>query len=128
MVRPLGTNLTSVAVVPVVVIPVIVPIPFVPVPAMIVLDLAIVAGPIPREKLVSFIARTYPCRAFKRRPRIVSVMPGVSIVRGVPVAIHPYISLARTVRANPNHPWSRWRSDPDSYRKLPERRASRQQH
>jgi hypothetical protein len=47
---------------------------------MIVPDLAAVALPIPGIKLLSFIARTNPERAFKRRPRIVSVMPGISII------------------------------------------------
>jgi hypothetical protein len=67
-------------VIPVVVVLVVVPIPFVFIPAMIVLDLTIVAGPIPCIKLLPFVARAYPRRALVRRPGVVSGVPSVSIV------------------------------------------------
>jgi len=66
--------------VPVVVPPVVVPISSVTVPPMIVLELPVVAGPVTRVKLLSFIARTDPLSSFKRRPRIVSVMPRIPVV------------------------------------------------
>ena len=70
----------AVVVIALVLIPVIIPVPFIPIPTMIVLLLAAVALPIPGVKMVSFIARAYPCRTLIGRPRIVSVMPGITIV------------------------------------------------
>jgi hypothetical protein len=93
---------------------------------MIVLELAVVAGPIPLIKLLAFIARAYPSRALIGRPGVVSGMPNVTIVGRIPVAVHPCISRSRVVRTNPNHTWRRRRANPDTYGELPEYGAARQ--
>jgi hypothetical protein len=103
-----------------VVVAVIVPVPSIIVPAMIMLKLAVAAGPISLIELLGFIARAYPSRALIGRPSVVSVMPNITIVRGIPVTIHPHIPRSRTVRASPQHAGRRRSPNPDSYRKLPE--------
>jgi len=70
----------SPVIIPVIIPPVIIPVPFIPIPAMIVPFLAAVALPITGIKLVPFVARTYPRRAFKGRPRVISIVPSITIV------------------------------------------------
>jgi hypothetical protein len=56
---------------------------------MIVPDLAAVARPIPCIKLLPFITGTYPRRALIGRSRVVSGVPNITVVGGIPIAIHP---------------------------------------
>jgi len=124
MVRPptiyANPSLSSIVVIFLVRVAVIIPVPSVLVPAMIVPNLAAVARPIPLVELLPFIARSYPRRALIRRPGVVSGMPNITIVRWIPVAVHPCITRSRVVRANPNHTWLRRRANPDSYVELRE--------
>jgi len=82
---------------------------------MIVLELAVAGRPIPRIKLLPFIARTYPRRALIWRPGVVSTVPDITIVRRIPVTVHPRVAGSRAVRTNPKHPWRGRRPNPDPY-------------
>jgi hypothetical protein len=87
---------------------------------MIMLVLAVVAGPIPRIKLLPFIARAYPRSALIGRPGVVSGVPNIAIVGWIPIAVNPGISRSRIVRANPNYAWRRRWANPDAYGELRE--------
>ena len=84
------------------------------------IELAVIAGPIPRIKLLPFITRAYPRSALIRRPGVVSVVPNIAIVGRIPVTIHPDITRSRVVRTNPKHPRRRRCANPDAHGKLRE--------
>ena len=109
-------------------LPAIVAVPSVSVPAMIVLILAVVARPVTCVKLLALIAGGDPRGAFIGRARVIAIVPNVTIVGWIPVAVNPCISRSRVVRTNPNHARRRRRADPDAYGELPEQGTSCQYH
>ena len=84
-------------------LPAIVAVPSVSVPAMIVLILAVVARPVTCVKLLALIAGGDPRGAFIGRARVIAIVPNVTIVGWIPVAVNPRISGPGVGRANPNH-------------------------
>jgi len=121
MVNPIG--LSSVAVV--VVAAVVIAVSPVAIPTVIVLRLAAVGLPIPLIVLLRFIARADPNRSLIRRPRVVSVVPDVTISgRWIPVTVHPYVARSRVSWANAQHARRRRSPDPDPYGELSERYRS----
>lgn len=71
---------------------VIVPDLLIPVPAVIVLELAVAARPIPLIELLRFVGRIHPNRALEGSPAVVATVPDTAAIGGAPVASHPGVA------------------------------------
>jgi hypothetical protein len=102
----------------VVVVPIIIAVAAVFVPMMIVVNVAAVAVPIARKKLLPVVMRSHPSSAFVWRLRPVTLVPLIFSSFRIPIALDPHIGRARASRDNSHYAWARRRSNSNSERNL----------
>jgi hypothetical protein len=84
------------------------------IPMVIVLNPAAVALPVAFKEALPVVMRPYPARAHVRRTSPVTGVPPVVAAEGIPITIHPDVTLTRANRADTEHSRRRRRPDPHS--------------